>query len=502
MRFFISYRRKADDDRTLAGYLSSGLKEAGHEVFIDVGMPVGTEWAAEIGRRIDWCDFLVVLLSAASTNSEMVQGEVRLAHQRRRSDGRPRILPIRIRLEGSLGYELECYLGPLQYLSWRTPDDSAPLLKKLLTELSSISTDAEIGLPYEAPVVAAPGDLLARPRAGVDPRLCRKQPGGAIKADDPFYIRRGADDRIDEIASSSGETLIIKGPRQMGKTSLLNRYLDEGCRLGKHCAFVDFQCFANSDLDEYLAFLNRLTSALLRCLDIDKPTPVPAFCSQPEFSFYVEDHIVRKVGGPLVLAFDEVDHILGRPYQQDFFGLLRAWHNDRSKPMSAWEQVDLALVIATEPYLLIDRGDQSPFNVTVPVEPGSFPRAALDELNARYGSILGSTDLDRLFELLSGHPYLTRLAFYRLVTGVPLPRLFENAAAADGPFGEHLRRLLLLLQEGSVNLTAALQRIIAYGTVPDEHALRRLEGAGLVIRSSGRVVPANLLYARFFKAVR
>ncbi len=39
--FFISYRRSADDDRSLASYLKRGLEDRGHEVFIDVGMTIG-----------------------------------------------------------------------------------------------------------------------------------------------------------------------------------------------------------------------------------------------------------------------------------------------------------------------------------------------------------------------------------------------------------------------------------------------------------------------------
>ena len=44
------------------------------------------------------------------------------------------------------------------------------------------------------------------------------------------------------------------------------------------------------------------------------------------------------------------------------------------------------VIISTEPYMLIDRADQSPFNVTPPVELRTFPREALDTLNERYGN--------------------------------------------------------------------------------------------------------------------
>lgn len=82
--FFISYRRRAPDDARLASLLVSALRDAGHEVFIDVDIPVGTDWSAEITRRIRWCDYLVVLLSEDSIDSEMVQGEIRLARHHRR----------------------------------------------------------------------------------------------------------------------------------------------------------------------------------------------------------------------------------------------------------------------------------------------------------------------------------------------------------------------------------------------------------------------------------
>jgi len=76
--------------------LNQALVEAGGEVFVDVSMPVGIDWSAEIDRRIAWCDYLVVLLSEDSISSEMVQGEVRRAHLASKTEGRSRILPVRV----------------------------------------------------------------------------------------------------------------------------------------------------------------------------------------------------------------------------------------------------------------------------------------------------------------------------------------------------------------------------------------------------------------------
>ena len=49
----------------------------------------------------------------------MVLGEVRMAHRERRQDGRPHILPIRVRYDGPLDYELDSYLARVQYVRWQ-----------------------------------------------------------------------------------------------------------------------------------------------------------------------------------------------------------------------------------------------------------------------------------------------------------------------------------------------------------------------------------------------
>ncbi|MCB1851865.1 MAG: toll/interleukin-1 receptor domain-containing protein, partial [Gammaproteobacteria bacterium] len=65
-RFFVSYRRRATPDGNLARILVQRLESAGHEVFIDVHMTIGTRWIEEIEQRIRWCDYLIVLLSEES----------------------------------------------------------------------------------------------------------------------------------------------------------------------------------------------------------------------------------------------------------------------------------------------------------------------------------------------------------------------------------------------------------------------------------------------------
>ncbi len=498
IRFFISYQRRASQDAGLAGFLQTGLEALGNEVFIDTEIPVGVDWAAEIDRRIAWCDYLVVLLSADAAQSEMVQGEVRRAHRRRGSDGRPHILPVRVKFDGSLDYELDCYLGRTQYTLWKSDDDSERVLKALIADTKNPATRR--GQDMEREVSEPPPFAPQKPAPSIDPRLLRA-PGGTIRLNSKFYIRRLADDRIEASAQRGDETVVIKGPHQSGKSSLLIRYLKACGDAGRHCALFDFQLLDDQQLNHYPTLLTQIARWAARWLGVHLDTE-PNLSDQIQLTYFIEDTLIPMVRGPITLAFDEVDRVLGRPYHADFFSMLRFWHNQRAGPFSAWDKVDLALVISTEPYLLIDCADRSPFNVSPPIELSSFSRQNLDELNARYGGTLSAPQLDQLYRLLGGHPFLTRLAYFRLLVdpAISFDELDERADDISGPFGDHLRAKLSWLGRDN-ELLGAFKQVITNRTVPNEDTYLRLRGAGLVVRQNGETVPANILYARFFKQV-
>jgi len=394
-KLFISYKRSVPEDEKLAHAMRDRFGAAGHDVFIDVGMKVGTDWVAEIARRIAWCDSLIVLLSKSAAESEMVQAEVRLAHQRRRRDGRPAILPVRVNYQGALDYELDAYLGRIQYVMWTGDGDTDRVISELLMSLAEVDPKSSTSAPaLDELDLTAPGQHLQnrrRPQASADPRALLP-PGGTIKLDDHFYVRRDPDGHIDRTAQFRGRTLVIKAARQMGKSSLLIRYLAACKATGKQFAFIDFQSFSEADLSAFPALARRLAQILLRAFKL-KPEIDLAFASQLDFTYFVEDKILPAIGSPITIAMDEVDRLLGRPYQSEFFSMLRYWHNERAQISSPWEDVDLALVIATEPYLLVAEADRSPFNVTPAIELEAFERSQLSQINGAYGSPLGDSEL-------------------------------------------------------------------------------------------------------------
>ena len=58
--------------------------------------------------------------------------------------------------------------------------------------------------------------------------------------------------------------------------------------------------------------------------------------------------------------------------------------------------------------------------------------------------------------------------------------------------------MLLRLQERP-GLLNAMRRAVRLGTAPNDDTYHRLYRAGLVRREGNRIVPTNLLYARFFR---
>lgn len=497
-KFFISYRRSVEADRALASYLEARLKEHGHEVFIDVRMPVGTYWATEIGKRIDWCDHLVVLLSEDSINSEMVQGEVRMAHHAKRDDGRPTILPVRVAYDGPLGYELDSYLSPIQQARWNGEADFERVLKDLLRFVEPGGVQEERAT-FEHGRTATLDPM--RPEPVIDPRAYLAPDAGAARKDDPFYIARTADEIVTATSGSVGHTLLIKASRQMGKSSLLVRYLAGCAEAGKRIIYVDFQGFTDADLDHYPILLQRMAAQFLRALRLEGPDPA-TITDQQAFLYFIEDHILAKADGPVTFGFDEVDRLLSRDYKYDFFSMLRSWHSNRALPASVWGETDLAMVISTEPTLLIESGDQSPFNVAIPIHLDCLKQGDIAELNRLYGGVLNNQQIGQLYELLAGQPYLTRLAFFRLVGEKrAFDELIMTADHTGGPFGDHLSAKLMLLQQQPRAL-ASYKKLIRDGGQPDSVTYAGLQGAGLACRRETGITPANLLYARYFSQVQ
>ena len=336
---------------------------------------------------------------------------------------------------------------------------------------------------------------------GTEPEpACLESPHNIVPIQSPFYIKRPGDSIALKAIARQGVTIIIKGPPQMGKSSLLLQINSAAEQAGKRVAFIDFQQFDRSSLVEADTFFQQFCNLLTHKLDLDNHV---ADCwtlplgNRQRLTRYMSHYLLPKLDRPLVLAMDEADVIFDTNFRDDFFGTLRSWHSSRAhNPI--WQQLDLVLVTSTEPYLFIKDLDESPFNVGEVIEPADFSLAQVIELNQKHDTPLSSPQVQQLFDLLGGHPYLVRLALYLLMEQRIAPAdLFSQAIEERGPFGDHLRHHLSQLRR-QTELVEGLHQVITHQTCPDQQIFFRLWGAGLVRREGQAVLPRCQLYAKFF----
>ena len=120
-------------------------------------------------------------------------------------------------------------------------------------------------------------------------------------------------------------------------------------------------------------------------------------------------------------------------------------------------------------------------NVGAAIRLNDFDFDQVAELNARHGSPLKTDrEIQDLIHLVGGQPYLIQQALYTLVTNRwTMAQLQRVALNETGPFADHLRGHLWLLQEHK-ELKSVMQRILRDGVCEEELHFQRLNAAGLV----------------------
>ncbi|MBV9791825.1 MAG: AAA-like domain-containing protein [Chloroflexi bacterium] len=497
-RIFISYKRDSDPDETVARQVFEAL-QARHYVFIDRAMRVGARWGDMIEAELRRADYLIVFLSEHSIHSEMVKGEIETAHQlAREQGGHPIILPVRVAYREPFKYPLSTYLDHINWAFWSGPADTPHVIAQLEDAIAGV----ELRPAAPSAIQFGPPSRLPAPPPFAQP-IQLEMPQGTMDAESKFYIERSSDLLALSAIEKQGGTLTIKGPRQMGKSSLLIRTINHARSLGKQVALLDFQLFDKAALTDADRFFHQFCTWLTDELDLDdrvaehwgagKDLSNPQRCTR-----YMSRYLLRALSGPLVLAMDEVETMFDTDFRSDFFGMLRGWHNKRATQL-IWKQLDLALVTSTEPYQLIDNLNQSPFNVGEVIDLKDFTAEQVAQLNRRHGSPLRPQHEQQLMLLLSGHPYLVRRALY-LIAGQYLSatELFAGAADDRGPFGDHLRYHLFRMRD-KPELVRGLLQIIHQHRCQDESVFFRLHGAGLVHRVGKIAMPRCQLYATYFQ---
>lgn len=499
---FISYRHvKPDED--LAKLVTGHLRANGYSVFIDADIPPGDNWIAAIEIALKESDCLLVFLSKESIGSDMLRHEVKLAHQHKK-----RILPIRLGFAGDLPYDLGAYLHRFQDLSWE-PEMSGT---DLAVKINSAIPQAEVADQTEAPDISYNYDSglshtteqVDVPLPVADPRLAASLESGTLQLSSPFYIRRAADDTAENCIDAAEATTIVRGPRQMGKSSLLARLHARAQALGHQSFYIDFQLMDMThlvDLDHLFRYLAR---KIQRSFGITKdPRTFWDDSDGPKanMTYYLEDAILASAETPVHIIFDEAERLFEFSYKDDFFSTLRGWHNLRATN-SKFTNFCVAIGHAQTPSGWIQDINQSPFNVGQQINVNGFEISEVAELNKRYGSPLcHDSEIEELSDFLGGHAYLTRLALYTLATRrCSFAEIVRSVDDQGGPFADHLRGIMWMLNK-TPKVREAFREILSGRPCEDEVHYQCLWAVGLIsgeTRTAAR--PRSRLYNNFFKS--
>ncbi|HTS38876.1 MAG TPA: AAA-like domain-containing protein [Candidatus Solibacter sp.] len=462
----ILYKRNAQPDEQILSLLESQLRARGYQSFVDRHLQVGMEWAREIEQRVSSAYAVIVLLSGSAVSSEMLAYEVQVAHEAAQKTGRPRILPVRIDYEAALPSGLAAILDGIQYAHWKSPRDNESLVEEIC-------------------------ESLQNPQASRTHPVKLETVGGAVPLDSKFYILRPTDEEFFDAIGRKDSIILIKGARQMGKTSLMARGLQEARKAGAKVILTDFQKLNASHLESVDKLFLALSEAIADQLDLDV---IPADVWNPRrgpsmnFERFLRREILAKISAPLVWGMDEIDRLFSCNFGSEVFGLFRSWHNERSlDPAGPWQNLTLAIAYATEAHMFITDMNQSPFNVGTRLVLSDFTLEQVVELNRRYDSPLrDQTELARFYDLVAGQPYLTRRGLHELASRKLGFWDFEAQAARDeGPFGDHLRRLLVSLAQDNT-LLEIMRGLLTGRPAASPEAFYRLRSAGLVSGEAAR----------------
>lgn len=504
---FISYRH-VEPDQSLAQSIKNCLDARNLKVFVDTKMIVGTKWVDEIDRQIRAAQFFVVLVSGQSILSDMVRREIKLAHDlSQRPEDPLKILPIRVAFDGELPYDLGAYLDPIQYAKWEETDSHNAITAQILAAIEqSVDLPKEGKSPDDSSkaglrTLADAIDQSGAPLPAADPRL--ELDTGSVKLSSPFYVRRQADVELERQVPLKGTTSIVKGPRQIGKSSLVARALAQATRNNQKTCFIDFQLIASSKFETLESLLKHLAHKLARGLNtVAKPQDEwdDDLDAMENLSTFVQEAVLPLEKQPILLVLDEADRVFKFSYRDDFFSLIRGWHNNRATN-ELWCKLNLVIAHSTEPSLWIQDVDRSPFNVGLRLRLDDFTLDQVSHLNIQHGTPLKTDDeLRTLMELIGGHPYLVRQSLYALAQNRRgLPELQKEATKETGPFGDHLRQWIWRLRENG-ELATELKTVKDHNRCADESRFQRLKAAGLVVGETRADVRMRCrLYELYFK---
>lgn len=507
LKIAILHQCNAQPDEYVLSQIERTMTERGCRVFTDRERTLSLDWAKNRQDQIQNADFVIPLISSSSVDNEMFTFEVELAHNAARQKAHQlRVIPIRVSFDDPIPKGLGGILGLIEPIDWKGPDDNQRVLDEITkaTERSaspktSASEVSVASLSKDAPPKFS--RKLEDRIATADARIRRVSHSEIEKAD--RYTPRPADAQFQSAIARGESIVLIKGARQMGKTSLLTRALRRAKEDGAHVVHTDLQSLHTHQFESADNLYLSLCELLVDNLNLNA-APQDSWDSRrgpnANFERFLRREVLANIHSRLVWGIDAIDRLFALPFSGEVFALFRSWHNERAlDPAGPWSFLSLAIAYATEAHLFIRDLSQSPFNVGTRLRLDDFSQEQVAELNVRFGSPLERpVDLARFLSLTNGHPYLTAEGLRRISEdNTSIDAWAASADLDEGLYGDHLRRLLVVLAKAP-EFSEAIRDVLLEKPWSDSNVFYRLRSAGILVGRSEREARVRCpIYANF-----
>ena len=255
----------------------------------------------------------------------------------------------------------------------------------------------------------------------------------------------------------------IKAPLGMGKTSLINDISECATRLNYVVLRLNMLLLAEANIKNSDKVMQWVYNSLHRQFSKCSCRQLKNFWDNAydESSIKLTDcfeQVLTQVEKPVVLVIDNLDRIF--PYQEiaeNFLGLLRAWHEDKSEN---WHKLRIVIAHSTDIYPAL-QFECSPINIGWRVELPEFNFEQIKEFLRWHEIIWDESDINQLMMLIGGHPELIHASinYSKFKPNISLEGIIEIACASSSPYRNHLQKLENKLQ-GHPKLLIAMKQLV------------------------------------------
>jgi hypothetical protein len=375
--------------------------------------------------------------------------------------------------------------------------------------LKAVFNDNELGIKSanaerSDQAKSSPTPLIQPSGQTILPTVDLELPDGSVPLNSPFYIERVPYEvQCYQELLKPGTLIRIKGPRQIGKTSLVHRLLSRGIANNYKTVVLDFQQVEETVISDLNKMLRWLCASLTRQLKLESRLNDywdEDLGSKMSCALYIREYILAEIDQPIVLVLEELSLIFQQVnIVQEFLTLLRSWH-EQAKVDPIWQRLRLVLIQSTEVYVPLNI-NQSPFNVGLGVDLEPLSREQVQDLTWRHGLSLEAEQITQMMQLVGGHPYLIRLTLYHLARqDFTFEQILKTAATETGIYANHLHRHLWTLQHNPELATAFNQVLSTTEPIEVEQVQGfKLHSMGLVTLEGNQVRLSCDLYRYYFR---